>query len=167
MSEIIYDTNINLPQQQFIFKIAATFPFLLIFRFTRYLITSKMPNVKNSRVTPGFSAILGKYIYADDVYLNDTIFLDYAPIKIGKGTVFSGKNALITSTHDFFNFNIVEAKPISIGENVWITRSCIILGGVTIGNNSVIGPGSVVTCDIPENTYSAGNPCKVIRKIKR
>lgn len=167
MTEIIYDTDIAFPQQRLIFKLASIFPALLIFRLFRYLINKKMPNVQNSRALPGFGAILGDNIFAESVYLNDTKFLDYAPIKIGKGTVFSGGNAIITSTHDIANFKIVRAKPIIIGENVWVTHGCIILGGVTIGDNSVIGAGSVVTRDVPENVFAAGNPCKVIRIINR
>lgn len=167
MSEIIYNTTIGFPQQRFIFKLASIFPALLIFRLFRNLLSKKLPNVRNSRALPGFSAIIGENIYAKDVYINDTVFLDYAPIKIGKGTVFSGKNILITSTHDFSNFNKVRAKPIFIGENVWVTHGCTILGGVTIGRNSVIGAGSVVTRNIPENTFAAGNPCKAIKTINR
>lgn len=167
MREVIYDTDIGFPQQGLIFKLGESFPNLLKLRAFRSFIKKRMPNVKNSRALPGFSAILGNNIYAENVYLNDTKFLDYAPIKIGRGTVFSGKNTLITSTHDFSNFKIVRAKPIIIGENVWVTHGCIILGGVTIGKNSVIGAGSVVTRDIPENVFAAGNPCKVIRIINR
>ena len=167
MSEIIYDTTITFPQQRLIFKLASIFPTLLIFRLFRNLLSKKLPNVRNSRVLPGFSAIIGENIHAEDVYINDTVFLDYAPIKIGKGTVFSGNNILITSTHDFSNFNTVRAKPIFIGENVWVTHGCTILGGVTIGRNSVIGAGSVVTRNIPENTFAAGNPCKAIKTINR
>lgn len=167
MSEIVYDTAVAFPQQRFVFKLASTFPFLVIFRPFRKLLNKKMPNVRNSRALPGFSAILGENIYAEDVYLNDTVFLDYAPIKVGSNTVFSGSNVLITSTHDFDNFKIVRAKPINIGENVWVTHGCTILGGVTIGKNSVIGAGSVVTSDIPENVFAAGNPCKVIKAIDR
>lgn len=56
-------------------------------------------------------------------------------------------------------------KPISIGDNVWIGANCTILPGVTIGNNAVIGAGSVVTKDIPESVVAVGNPCKVSRPI--
>lgn len=58
-----------------------------------------------------------------------------------------------------------DAKPINIGENVWIGANATVLSGVTIGKNSVIGAGSVVTKDIPENVVAVGNPCKVLRPI--
>lgn len=56
-------------------------------------------------------------------------------------------------------------KEIIIDNNVWIGYSCIILKGVHIGKNSIIGAGSIVTKDIPENSLAAGNPCKVIKSI--
>lgn len=57
------------------------------------------------------------------------------------------------------------AKPITVGNNVWIGGNVCVLPGVTIGDNAVIGAGSVVTHDIPPNVLAAGNPCKVIRQI--
>ena len=62
--------------------------------------------------------------------------------------------------------NIIPAKSICIEDNVFIGTLCIILKGVTIGKNSVIGAGSIVFNDIPENSIAIGNPCKVIMKRK-
>ena len=56
-------------------------------------------------------------------------------------------------------------RPISIGENVWLGANVTVLPGVSIGKNSVIGAGSVVTKDIPENVIAVGNPCRVLREI--
>ena len=58
-----------------------------------------------------------------------------------------------------------EDKPIVIEDNVWIGANVMVLKGVTIGRNSLIGAGSVVTSSIPENVIAAGNPCKVIRQL--
>ena len=58
------------------------------------------------------------------------------------------------------------AKPVTIGNNVWIGGSVTIVPGVTIGDNVTIGAGSVVVKDIPSDCVAAGNPCKVIRKIR-
>lgn len=63
------------------------------------------------------------------------------------------------------NAGLEQALPIRIGDNVWLGGSVVILGGVTIGKNSAIGAGSVVTQDIPENVLAVGNPAKVLRKI--
>lgn len=57
------------------------------------------------------------------------------------------------------------ARPISVGNNVWIGGNVTVLMGVTIGNNVTIGAGSVVTRDIPDNTLAVGNPCRVIKSI--
>jgi maltose O-acetyltransferase len=72
---------------------------------------------------------------------------------------------VINSTHDTNNFSTVIGKPIIIGNNTWITSNCTILGGVRIGDNTIIGAGSVVVNDIPSGVFAAGNPCKVIRTI--
>jgi len=93
--------------------------------------------------------------------------VDYAPIYIGNYVSFSFRNIIITSTHDSNNFNRVIAKSVIIEDNVWITSNVTILGGVRIGKNSIIGAGSVVVKDIPENVFAAGNPCKVVKKIQR
>ena len=58
------------------------------------------------------------------------------------------------------------AKPITIGEDVWIGGSVVICPGVTIGARTVIGAGSIVTKDIPADVFAAGNPCRVIREIE-
>ena len=58
------------------------------------------------------------------------------------------------------------AKPILIGDDVWVGGSAVICPGVTIGDRSVIGAGSVVTKNIPPDAFAAGNPCRVIRSLK-
>jgi len=101
----------------------------------------------------------------ENVGLADTFILAYAPVVIGNNCSFSFRNMLITSTHDLDDFSTVIAKPITIGNNVWITTNVTILYGVTIGDNTVIGAGSVVTKDIPSGVFATGNPCVVIKQI--
>ena len=60
---------------------------------------------------------------------------------------------------------LIDGKPIHIGNNVWLGGDVKVLGGVTIGDNTIIGTGSIVTKDIPSNVIAVGNPCKVIRSI--
>ena len=62
-------------------------------------------------------------------------------------------------------YDLEYAKPITIGDNVWLASGVTVCGGVTIGNDAVIGAGSVVTRNIPSNSLAAGVPCKVIRQI--
>lgn len=87
-------------------------------------------------------------------------------VKIGHHCSFSYNNMILTGTHDYADFSTVIAKPVTIGDNVWVTSNVTILPGVNIGSNTVIGAGSVVTKDIPSGVFAAGNPCRVIRKIE-
>lgn len=106
----------------------------------------------------------------NDVYANFNLTLvDDTDIYIGNN-VLIGPNVIIdTGTHPVkpdirkkqAQFNV----PVYIGDNVWIGGGSIILPGVKVGKNSVIGAGSVVTKDIPENVVAVGNPCRVLREI--
>ncbi|MDR1026354.1 MAG: sugar O-acetyltransferase [Lactobacillus sp.] len=95
--------------------------------------------------------------------------LDAAPVTIGKNCFIAPNVGLYTAAHPTDAkqraTGLEFAKPITIGDDVWIGASVIILPGITIGSNVVIGAGSVVTKDIPSNTIAVGNPCKVIKKI--
>ena len=64
------------------------------------------------------------------------------------------------------NKGLEYAKPIKVGNNVWIGGNVVVLPGVTIGDNVVIGAGSVVTKDIPSNVVAVGNPCRVIKELE-
>lgn len=114
----------------------------------------------------GFNISFGENSYANF----NCIFLDAAPIHIGKNVMFAPAVKLFTATHPIDhklrNTGIEYAKPIRIGDNVWIGGGAIINPGVSVGKNTVIGSGSVVTKDIPANVVAAGNPCRVIRPIK-
>ena len=90
-------------------------------------------------------------------------------VNIGSKTMFGPNVQIYTATHPFDykirNTGLEYAKPITIGENVWVGGSVVICPGITIGDNSIIGAGSVVTKSIPANVIAAGNPCKVIRNL--
>lgn len=78
-----------------------------------------------------------------------------------------GANTLITDSDWHLNDpRAGKAKPIYIGNNVWLGYGVIVLKGVSIGENSVIGAGSVVTKDIPANVIAGGNPCKVLKNLE-
>jgi acetyltransferase-like isoleucine patch superfamily enzyme len=84
----------------------------------------------------------------------------------GIGSIFTDyDNHCIDPVARMNNSGIPKTAPIEVGDNVWIGANALILKGVTIGKNSVIGAYSVVTKSIPENVIAAGNPCKVIREI--
>jgi maltose O-acetyltransferase len=139
--------------------------FLSLIPQVRYIVMRMLKHCESCDYIPGFRCLYGN-IYAKNVYFGDTFCLDYAPIRIGEGTRFSLGNILITSTHDHVKWSRVVARPITIGKNVWVTTRCTILSGVTIGDNSIIGAGSIVTKDIPSNVFAAGNPCRVIRQLR-
>lgn len=95
--------------------------------------------------------------------------LDEGEVTIGDN-VFIGPNvSLCTITHaccaDQRNAGVMRARPIRIGDNVWIAAGVTVLPGVSIGDEAVVGAGSVVTRDIPPRVLAAGNPCRVIRAI--
>lgn len=113
----------------------------------------------------GYFITIGENFYAN---YNLTI-LDTAEIKIGDN-VFIGPNVNIyAATHPIDkerrNQNLEKGIPVTIGNSVWIGGNVTILPGVTIGDNTVVGAGSVVTKPLPANIVAAGNPCKVIKTI--
>jgi maltose O-acetyltransferase len=95
--------------------------------------------------------------------------LDVAPISIGEDCQIGPNVQLLTPTHPVEpeprRDRLEAAKPITIGDNVWLGGGAIVLPGVTIGDNSVIGAGAVVTRDVPANSVAVGNPARVVREI--
>jgi len=130
---------------------------------------------KNVRVEPPFTCDFGKNIFfGDNVFFNyNATILDGARITIGDNTIVAPNAQIYASTHPIAAAQRAggevlgcEAKPVSIGKNCWLGGGVMVLPGVTIGDNAVIGTGSVVVKDIPSNVVAAGNPCRVIRAIK-
>lgn len=98
--------------------------------------------------------------------LSGTVISCFKEIKLGQ-RVRCGSNTLITdSDWHLDDPRSGEPKAIYIEDNVWLGVNVIVLKGVRIGANSVIGAGSVVTNDIPENVIAAGNPCRIIKQLK-
>jgi maltose O-acetyltransferase len=113
--------------------------------------------------------------YGTNIELGERVFfnfncivLDVCPVRIGDFTLFGPAVQIYTPLHPF---NAAQrrreesGKPIEIGSDVWVGGGAIILPGVSIGSRAVIGAGSVVTRDVPEGVFAAGNPCRVIRTI--
>lgn len=95
--------------------------------------------------------------------------LDEAPVRIGDNAFIGPNVSIFTACHpldaELRSRNVQWAKPVTIGHDVWIGGDTTILPGITVGNNVVIGAGSVVTKDIPDNVVCAGNPAKIIRYL--
>lgn len=138
-------------------------PFLGKFFKKRILVGLKIP--LDTSIIKGFYCSAPNIEVGEHTGLGNSFILAIGKVKIGRNTSLSYNNVILTSTHNFKDFSEVIAKPVTIGNNVWITSNCILLPGVTIGDNTVIGAGSVVTHDIPSGVFAAGNPCKVIKKI--
>ena len=126
---------------------------------------------KNLWLQPPFYCDYGyNIIMGDNVYLNfNCILLDVSYINIGSRTMLGPNVQIYTATHPI-NYKERSAgkeysKAINIGEDVWIGGSAVICPGVSIGDRSIIGAGSVVTKNIPADVVAAGNPCKIIRKL--
>lgn len=113
----------------------------------------------------GYNISVGENFYAN----HNLVILDPGKVEFGDN-VFIGPNcAFYTPQHplDFETRNkgLEYAFPITVGNNVWFGGNVVVLPGVSIGDNSVIGAGSVVTKSIPSNVIAAGNSCRVIREI--
>lgn len=133
-------------------------------------------------ITPPFHVDYGCNIYFGnncEVNMNCT-FLDDNKIIIGDNVLIAPNVQIYTAYHpthyldrftisenETFNFCKTQTAPVIIGKNVWFGGGTIILPGVTIGDNTVIGAGSVVTKDIPADTIAYGNPCKVHKANER
>lgn len=116
--------------------------------------------------TYGYNTTVG-----DNFFMNvNGKLMDSGKITIGDNVFIAPNVCIITEEHAM---NVEEriqgleyTHPVTIGDNVWICTGALVLPGVTIGEGSVIGAGSVVTKDIPANCLAVGNPCKVIHKLK-
>ena len=113
----------------------------------------------------GYNIEIGENFYMN----HNGVILDCTKVKFGDN-VFIGPNCgFYTAIHPIEpkqRISALEAaKPITIGSNVWFGGNVVVLPGVTIGDNSVIGAGSVVTKSIPAGVVAVGNPCKVLRQI--
>lgn len=121
-------------------------------------------------IIPPFHTEFGKNTkLGKNVFINSCCrFQDNGGIEIGDKTMIGPNVTIVTINHEINPETRIKAipQPVKIGKNVWIGADCTILPGVTIGENSVIGAGSVVTKDVPDNVVVAGNPAKLIKKIK-
>ncbi|WP_256010152.1 sugar O-acetyltransferase [Desertivirga xinjiangensis] len=138
----------------------------------------------NVNVDTPFYCDYGRHIsIGSNVIINiNCTFVDCNRIEIGNNVLIASNVQIYTATHPVgINERLVEgwveghenpffrtyALPVKIEDNVWIGGGVVILPGVTIGKNTVIGAGSVVTKSIPENSVAYGNPCRVVRSIDK
>ncbi len=126
---------------------------------------------KNVWIEPDFRCEFGKNIIIEDnVYINfGCVILDCAEVYIGENTMLGPNIGIYPVNHsndaEERIHGVCYGKPVHIGKNVWLGGDVKILAGVSIGDNAIIGTGSVVTKDIPAGVIAVGNPCKVIRTV--
>jgi maltose O-acetyltransferase len=125
-----------------------------------------------SRIMPRFQCDYGYLIrIGDNSFVNyDAILMDCAPITIGNDVSIGPRAQLLTALHPMEDHQARRerwetAAPITVGDNVWMGGGVIVCPGVTIGANTVVGAGSVVTKDLPDQVFAAGNPCRVLREL--
>eukprot|EP00727_Mastigamoeba_balamuthi_P003925 m51a1_g1353 putative maltose o-acetyltransferase (193) ;mRNA; r:359535-360113 len=122
-------------------------------------------------IEPPFRCDYGSNVQIGDrVYMNfDCVILDVCSVVIGPGTLLAPGVHIYAATHPVDPAvragGLECGKPVRIGSNVWVGGRTVICPGVTIGDNTTIGAGSVVTKDVPANVVAAGNPCRVIRQL--
>lgn len=122
-------------------------------------------------VQPPFYCDYGYNIkLGEKVFFNfNCVVLDVCAVTIGSRTLIGPNVQIYTATHpvDFRQraSGLESGSPIAIGEDVWIGGSAVICPGVSIGDRTIIGAGSVVTKSIPSDVIAAGNPCRIIRRI--
>jgi maltose O-acetyltransferase len=115
----------------------------------------------------GYSIRIGKRAFIN----YNCVFLDCAPIEIGDDLQMAPAVQLYAATHPLDRATrtagIEYARPIRIGDGVWIGGGAIVLPGVTIGDGCVVGAGSVVTRDLPAGSLAVGNPARIIRSLNK
>ena len=127
---------------------------------------------QNLYIEPPFYCDYGSNLrIGNGVYVNfDCAFLDCNTIDIGDGVLFGPAVQLYAAYHptdpEERRTGLELAAPIRIGNNVWMGGGAIVCPGVTIGDDTTIGAGSVVTRDVPARVVAAGNPCRVIRRLQ-
>ena len=113
----------------------------------------------------GSNMVLGSRVF----FNFNCVVLDVMQVTIGSRTLFGPNVQVYTATHPIDHqiraSGVEYARPIVIGEDVWVGGSAVICPGVTIGDRTIIGAGSVVTRDIPSDVFAAGNPCRVVRSL--
>lgn len=113
----------------------------------------------------GTNIVLGAKVF----FNFNCVVLDVAPVTIGSNVLFGPSVQIYTATHPIRaaerRKRLESARPITIGSDVWVGGGAIICPGVTVGDRSAIGAGSVVTRDIPSDVIAAGNPARIIRAL--
>lgn len=127
---------------------------------------------QNFLIEPGFRCDYGFNIeLGENFFANyDLVVLDCAPVRFGRNCFLGPQCGIYTAVHPLDAreraAGVEWARPVTVGDNVWMGGHVTVLPGVSIGDGTVIGAGSVVTHDIPAGVVAAGNPCRIIRAVE-
>ncbi|AOY01093.1 sugar O-acetyltransferase [Jeongeupia sp. USM3] len=136
------------------------------------IIAELFGNAGDVRILPPLTVARGRdFSFGHKVFINCGAMLSGgAPVRIGAHTLIGPNVHIHATTHPVDPTERQRwafwAKPITIGENVWIGAGAVICAGVTIGDHSVIGAGAIVTRDVPACVLAAGNPAQVVRQLE-
>ena len=141
---------------QLCFKINHTMPFTE--EYDKLVEELFMPPLT---VVRGNSVSIGKNV----VVMNNALFMAAGGVTIEDDVLVAANVQLISNNHDLYDHQILTCKPVVLKRNCWIGAGATILPGVTVGENAVVGAGSVVTRDVEANTVVVGNPARFVKTL--
>ena len=130
------------------------------------LFEGKFPN--NSYIMRPMQLDFPKHIsIGENVFINHHFTcMGAGGITIGSGCYIGPNVTIVTTNHDLNNLAVLKCKNVNIGKNVWFGANVLVLPGITVGDNSVLAGGAVITKDVAPNTIVGGNPAKVLKTIE-
>lgn len=122
---------------------------------------------KGSRVMPPVTVVRGKSVKIgrNVVVMNNSLMMAAGGITIEDDVLVAANVQLISNNHDLYDHDVLICNPVRLKRNCWIGAGATILPGVTVGENSVVGAGAVVTKDVEDNTVVGGNPARLIKRL--
>ena len=122
---------------------------------------------EGSRVMPPITVVRGNSVKIGRgvVIMNNALMMAAGGITIDDDVMVAANAQLISNNHDLYDHAVLTCKPVHLKRNCWIGAGATILPGVTVGENAVVGAGSIVTRDVEDNTVVAGNPARVVKRL--